>query len=130
MGGKTRKWGDLGIPNMVLSSLALPLHLTNREKCECVDKKQKMAPSRRLPAAKRCLCGTPSGLSPPQKLTLTEEDFMPQEGRVWKDRGCAIDLLSSCFKTHCPFCDICRSLSLKDKAATILAGDISPAVLL
>lgn len=41
MGGKARKWGNLEIPNKVLSPLALPLHLTNREKCECVDKKQK-----------------------------------------------------------------------------------------
>lgn len=36
---------------------------------------------------------------------------------LWKDWGCPIDPLSSCFKTHCPFRDICSSLSLKDKAA-------------
>lgn len=35
---------------------------------------------------------------------------MPQEGRVWKDWGCPIDPLSSCFKTPCPFCDIRRFL--------------------
>lgn len=32
LGGKARKWGDLGIPNTVLSPLALPLHFSSRGK--------------------------------------------------------------------------------------------------